>query len=64
MSVMSHVWNVVIYLSTVEPRSTMRNGDWEIGESGVRSGVEQSRAEQNKNNKNKNKGKMRYHHRQ
>ena len=37
MSVMSHVWNVVIYLSMAEPKSAMRNsdqgnrgiGDWE-----------------------------------
>ena len=50
MSVMSRVWNAVIYLSTVEPKSTMRNSDW--GNRGIRnqewSGVEQNRAEQSR----------------
>ena len=63
-----HVWNAVIYLSTAEPKSAMRDGDRGnrgIGNqewSGVeRNRAEQSRTERNKNNKNKNKGKMRYH---
>ena len=54
MSVMFHVWNAVIYLSTAEPKSAMRDSD-------RGSGAERSRMEWNKNNKNKNKGKTRYH---
>ena len=64
MSVMFRVWNAVISLSMVEPKSVMCDGDW--GNRGVgnwewsgveRNGVEQSGTERNKNNKNKNKGK-------
>ena len=49
MSVMFHVWNAVISLSTAEPKSAMHNGDW--GNRGVgnrewsgveRNGVERS----------------------
>ena len=53
------VWNAVIYLSTVEPKSVMRDGNQ--GNRGIRN-WEWSGTEWNKNNKNKNKGKMRYHH--
>ena len=60
MSVMSCVWNAVIYLSTVELKSMMHDGDQ--GNRGIGSGAEWSGTEQNKDNKNKNKGKMRYHH--
>ena len=49
MSVMSHVWNAVIYLSTAEPRSAMRDGD--RGNRGIGnrkwSGVERNGAERN-----------------
>ena len=45
---MSCVWNVVTYLSTVEPKSTMCDGNW--GNRGIGSqewsGVEQNRADQ------------------
>ena len=48
MLVTFHVWNAVIYLSTAEPKSVMRNSDW--GNRGIRnqewSRVEQNRAEQ------------------
>ena len=60
MLVTSCVWNVVIYLSTAEPKSVMCNSDQ--GNRRIGSGVEQSGMEWNKNNKNRNKGKMQYHH--
>ena len=55
------VWYAVIYLSTVEPKGTMHDGDWENRRSGCWewSRVEWNRMEQN--NSNKNKGKMQYH---
>ena len=47
MSVMSCVWNAVIYLSTVELKSMMHDGDW--GNRGIGSqewsGVEWNEAE-------------------
>ena len=47
MSVTSHVWDAVIYLSTAGPRSVMHNRDW--GNRGIRcwewSGVEWNRTE-------------------
>ena len=50
MSVMFHVWNVVISLSMAEPKSTMRDSDW--GNRGVGnqewSGVEQNGAERSR----------------
>ena len=47
MSVMFCVWNAVIYLSTAEPKSVMRDGDWGNRGIGNRewSGTEQNRAE-------------------
>ena len=48
MSVTFHIWDAVIYLSTVELKSTMRDGDW--GNRGIGSwewsGVERHRVEQ------------------
>ena len=55
MSVMFRVWNVVISLSTAEPKSAMHNGDW--GNRGVGnqewSRTEQNRAEQSRTEQNR-----------
>ena len=73
MSVMFHVWNAVIYLSTAELKSAMRDSDqgnrgigsWEwsgMEQNGTEwNRMEQNRTEWNMKNKNKNKGKMQYH---